>query len=350
MHLISLLFLMLSIASCKDSFNPADYIIVSDCKILEATNGDILAKYPGGICEYDLIGHTYSYSRNELSKIAIKDHSVIWSTVADVHHDLGYDTKKNIIYALEREQFSLNGINFLGLKIVGRNADDGKVLFEWKSSRYQAMLDIFFTISADAHTPLLPPSPGLPKYPIDTKLYLDANQIDVLNWGHPLLKDKRFNRGDLLISFMNHSILAVLKLETLEIFKVAKVPISKGQIHSAHFTDNNTLSVFINQVAGHHNRSLAIELKLPDLDEVIWRYPQELTPAFYSPFFSSLHKLSDELYFVVDNTKGKIGYYFIDHKGKVLHKILAKGNSETLLNIYRAQAFSKNKLSQFISL
>lgn len=348
MYHLTIIFLALVIVSCKESFNPNEFIIVSDCKVLDATNGDILHKYPGSICEYDQNGHTYAYSINIISKIAIKDQSLVWSASADVHHDLGYDSEKKVLYALERESFSRNGTIFLGLKVLGREAHNGQVTFEWKSSEHQRELFALLTISADKYTPLLPPRPSLTNHPADTRLYLDANQIDVLNSGHPLLADKRFKRGDLLISFMDHSTLAILKTETLELIEVARIPSSQGQIHTASFNNENSLSVFINQVVDHHNHSAAVEFKLPHLEEIVWKYPPELTPNFFSPFFSSVQKISDELYFIVDNTTGKVGHYFIDREGNIVHKIMATGNEETLLSIYRAQAFSKDKLYLFI--
>jgi len=332
---------LLLISGCSDDFDPNKFVIIEDCKVLDTQYGQTILRAPGHLCEYGGDGNVYLHMDQTLAKFDLKAQKQIWTSKSIVHHDMYLDHNKHVLYTLERDLFQRDEITYIGFKIVAHSSENGEIISEWLSSEHQQSLDLGLLITPDPMLPQLPwPVPGIPT---GARRYVDANQIELVSADNPLVKHHKAQEGDLLISLMDYSTLAVIDFKTGKIRSFINIPNSEGQIHTVSFFPQGSLSVFKNLVKkSTQPMSAAQELSYPDLEKVIWQYPPQLVSDFFSPYFSSVQKVSNDLYFIVDNSEKNSAFLFVNKHSKILYKLpftSRKDGQEQL--VYRAHIIEK---------
>lgn len=349
------LFLLILI-SCKStsSFEAKDYVVIQGCKIFEASSKDRLYLFPGNLCEFDHKGNVYSYVDGNITKYSIKENKLLWATPARVYHSMEHSDHDEKLYYFSSEIFYQDKTPYLGATLNSLRISDGEKILNWKSSENLKELKSQFDITPFVFLPITPEHGRVAhNAPDKTRVFLDANQIQVITSSHPLLKSKVFNcvEGDLLLTFMDYSLVAIYSPTENTFRGSIKIPNSFGQIHTVSFLSNGNLLVYINDSDREIHQSSARELKGENFSEVFWQFPTELTENFYSAYFSSIQKVSDGLYFLADNSKDREGLYYINSSNKVLHSLPTEIDdpaSGAHGKIYRATTLKKSQLEQYL--
>lgn len=354
MHLVKSILLLVLVCACNRGppFKPEDYIIIKGCKFLEAKNGDRILAIPGNLCEFDHKGNVFAFANGSLFKFDLKSKTILWKLPTKVFHSISYNSVDDSIYFFSSEIFYKEDIPYLGLTLNAFDSEDGKQSFSWKSSDHLDDLKNNFSIEPFKFLTEAPKH-GLKAHnaPAGTRVFLDANQIEVVTKSHPLYKEYDFKEGDLLLSFMDYSLIVGFSPKRNKFLKSFQIEQSYGQIHTPQFIGPNHLLVFINEASSSQRASQVVELKGAKLDNVIWAYPPKLTTNFYSAYLSSVQKLNSNLYFIVDNTPSKEGFYYIKSNSEVVYSLastLENKSTKIRSKIYKAITIKKDELESFL--
>ncbi len=274
MYLTRIILIALMACACRhgSTFKPDDYLILIGCKFLEAMNAERVKTLPGDLCEFDHKGSAFAYANEALFKIDLETGNIVWKSPARIYHSIKYSPIDDSIYYFSSEVFTKDGTSYLGLTLNALSAKVGKTTFTWKSSENLAILEEKFNI---VPFPLLDKAPehGLKAHhaPKETRVFLDANQIEVVTKPHPLLKEgSDIKEGDLLLTFMDYSLITVFSPKENKFRKSFKVPRSYGQLHGAQFIAPGHLLVFINEASPTQRASQVVELKGDGFDIIHW--------------------------------------------------------------------------------
>lgn len=340
----------LVLASCdRRQFTPQNYVIVDECKILEADDGTVIFALPGLLCSYDKQGHAYAYTRGHLTKFSLQDKSVEWQVPARIHHSITYSSEGEVVYFLEGEVFTYKGERFGGVKIRSVNQRGEEGTFSWNSSNHIADFEAKLLLVPSSLAQKIPVfNDGKEEIEEQVSRFVSANQIEVLTRDHPLLGQlNQAQNGDLLLTLMDESSVILIDKLNGNIKNVIKVPNSVGQIHTVTYTKNSLLA-FVNRTDLTRKTSQAVELSFPQMNEKLWAYPLSPSSAFYSKLLSSVQKVNENLYFVVDNSHNLESYLFINQNSEVLHRLPSSTSEIRSRKIYRATTLLRSQLNTWI--
>lgn len=231
-------------------------------------NGDLLAIFEGiGLIKVD------------------KDSNLVWSYRAGCHHDV-FVTPNGDIYVLTSELVQPSW-----LQAEHRYIDNSIAVLDanGQEKKRVSLLDCFRN---SAYAPLLA------RLPREGDL-LHTNTLTVLSGAHTNL-GPAFAAGNVLVSILGLDAIAVADIER------QTVPWAMtGMWHAQHQPeplDNGNILVFDNRGAVTHSRVLEVN---PLTQEVIWQYPGEGDPPFYSEWCGSSARLPNGNTLITETDNGR---------------------------------------------
>ncbi|MBX7256632.1 MAG: arylsulfotransferase family protein [Candidatus Hydrogenedentes bacterium] len=240
-------------------------------------NGDLLAIFEGiGLIKVD------------------KDSNLLWSYRGGCHHDV-FMTPSGDIYVLTSELVQPSW-----LQAEYRYIDNSIAVLDAKGQEKKrvSMLDCFRN---SAYAPLLK------RLPKEGDL-LHVNTLTVLSGSHTNL-GPAFAAGNVLVSVLGLDAVAVIDIER------QTVPwVMTGMWHAQHqpeLLDNGNILVFDNRGAVTHSRVLEVN---PLTQEVVWQYPGDGDPPFYSEWCGSSARLPNGNTLITETDNGRALEVTPDHR------------------------------------
>ncbi len=174
--------------------------------------------------------------------------------------------------------------------------------------------------------------------------YYHMNSVQVLK-DNPLAKsDKRFQKGNWLISLRNVNLILIIDKNTKEIVWVYGLNKLDNQ-HTPRMLDNGNILIFDN--GRYRNYSRVIELN-PIRKEIVWEYKGEPKESFFSKYMGSAQRLPNGNTLITESSKGRIFEITKDKEivWEFYNPLVNKENRS--YSVYRAIKFNKENIDGFI--
>jgi hypothetical protein len=213
-----------------------------------------------------------------------RDSVPIWTLCGAYHHDVTWDSEGRI-YALRTARASTRG---------GRpaaSAIDDRLEQISPTGEVLSSTSLLAALERSPFSQLLDQVPGPDK--------LHTNTIAVLE-GPGVERSRHFSAGQILLSFRNLDLLAVLNLESEELGWATTGP-WKAQ-HEPVLLDSGRLLLFDNLGWGEASRIVEYD---PDTKSLGWSYPKAPSSSFFSPVCGSQQRLSNGNTLIVESTAGR---------------------------------------------
>jgi outer membrane protein assembly factor BamB len=225
------------------------------------------------------------------------DGTVVWELEAPVHHDMTALPGGGFA-ALVRIEHPYQGTPIFFDEII-TISPEGEQLRRWSTFEN---LDLLHSLHDPVDLDKIPPpdevlDPNKPRI----HDYYHTNTVEALPATPLGDRDPRFREGNLLVSFRNANMIAVMDPETFEILWHWGTDTLELQHMPTMLPDGNIL-IFDNGV--YREASRVLEIRPPDGD-VVWKYEGDPPKSFFSLFRGSNQRLSNGNTLICEGHRGR---------------------------------------------
>ncbi|MCA9496855.1 MAG: aryl-sulfate sulfotransferase [Nanoarchaeota archaeon] len=234
-----------------------------------------------------------------------KNNKLIWKKNNTIHHDI-FITKKNTIITLEKEtqEYKKRNVEFDTIVEYDLNGKKIEEISIWKQIKEFQKYHKNFPLDL----------PKIPLIPLTAKIkekspwggnydYYHANSIQIIPKNKSGINDKRFQEGNIIISFRHGSLIYILDKKTKNIvWNLGQNDIKnkiEGQ-HGAQILENGNLLIFDN--GRYRGWSRVIELNPINL-EIIWEYKAN---NFFTVAQGYAQRLENGNTLITESEKGRV--------------------------------------------
>ncbi len=213
-----------------------------------------------------------------------RDSVPIWTLCGGYHHDVTWDSEGRIFALRTAPASTQDGRPTASAldDLLEQISPTGKVL---------SSTSLLASLARSPFSHLVSQVPGRDK--------LHTNAIAVLE-GPGVERSSHFSAGQILLSFRNLDMLAVLSLESEELVWATTGPWQAQ--HEPVLLESGRLLLFDNLGWGEASRIVEYD---PDTKSLGWSYPKAPSPSFFSPVCGSQQRLSNGNTLIVESTAGR---------------------------------------------
>lgn len=308
--------------------------------------GELIYEIPARLTLITDDGYIFAFIKGlDLSKYDW-DKNLIWKKDIKLHHEITL-THDNTILALTQEVHRYNGRD-VEFGVILELSRDGEELSRWSTWDNFNYLKQFHK----------PNCLDKPEPPMDTKHtsskspfggdydYYHLNSIQVLLENPFGKKDKRFQKGNWLISLREENLVAILDKDTKKIvwsFGPGKIQ----RQHMPRMLDNGNIIIYDN---GFDDRGHTRIIEINPVNKIIaWEYKADPPESFFSWGEGSAQRLPNGNTLIADSENGRA--FEITKTGKIIWewynpKTDAEGRRQS---IYRIIRYPKDKIDRFLN-
>ncbi len=311
--------------------------------------GDEIHSWPFLIF-YGLIdnrGNIISMWNEESKEIIKRDWSSkkIWKKNTEAHHDIAF-SGDNTILVPSRNVYKYNKREVYFDSIIELNQEKGKEISRWSTYEHLTELKQFHKPSPlDYLKSFSVHELGSVKEGEDYDYY-HLNSIQVLPETDLGKKDKRFQKGNWLLSFRNVNLIAILDKDT------EKVVWSWGteeldKQHSPRMLKNGNILIYDNGFNRGYTRIIEMN---PVKREIVWEYKANPPESFYSEIQGYAQRLPNGNTLITESTKGRV--FEITKNGTIVWEWFNPQTKDERKRkvVYRMERYPKDYIDKIIEL
>ncbi|MCC6758394.1 MAG: aryl-sulfate sulfotransferase [Candidatus Omnitrophica bacterium] len=253
-------------------------------------NGDLLAIYHnGGMIKID------------------RNSKLLWSYECTSHHDIDVDSDGNI-YTLTNDWIKLKD----GVLVI-----DNAVLIlspEGKLVKKIPFLPLMHKSKNPSVEPLLKRVIGVAL--AGTQDIYHTNTLQVLDGKAAIKQPQVYKKGNILISFLTLSTIAIIDPELEEIIWVGGPRLWMDGQHNATLLENGNMLTFDNHFKGEKTQSRVLEFD-PFKKTIVWEYKDK---GFYTDTHGSEQRLANGNTLIIESNNGRA--FEVTTNGKIVWEFL----------------------------
>ncbi len=314
--------------------NKTEYFIADI--VLFDTNGESYKLYMPDL-QYFLAVNNMSFivatpcgaPAHKVAKFALG--SRIWELNLTVHHDAAISQNKTYLLSKEIKMFKGKKVEFDTILVV---SDEGKVIEKWSSFDNREKIDSL----NKKFIPL-----GYNETCIGGEFdYYHINSIQVIPENDLEKKDKRFKKGNWLVSVSYANMVIILDNERKIVWSYG--PETLDYIHGPRMLKNGNILVFDNGATRNYSRVIEIN---PPTKKIVWEYSPVGSDSFFTYFGGFAQPLDDGGFFITDTENGRV--FEINRQKEILWEWYSpKWENNKRETIYRATKISIEETQNII--
>ena len=234
-----------------------------------------------------------------------KNSKIIWATPIIPDHDIEILPDGTFLVQAVEPPVSYNN-RLVCFDSIVHISGNGKILDKWLSyDHLKDFKNLHFTSLLDDRNKITPPAywhqrPQL--FNEDKYDYFHLNSIQILPDTPLGLKDKRFQKGNWLMSARNLDLIFILDKDTREVVWGWGPGILDGQ-HMPRMLNNGNILIFDN---GYHRSYSRLIIMDPLSDKIVWEYKANPPESFRSKKRGSVQPLENGNFLVSESDTGRV--------------------------------------------
>lgn len=238
--------------------------------------------------------------------------NIIWRTNLGVHHDIEILPDGSVLVPV-KNYYKYNSMNVM-FDHIALLSDKGKFIKEWSTWKHLEKLQ-------KLHPPTALDMPGV-KNKIkggarsEEYHYYHLNSVQSLKETALGKKDKRFQKGNILVCLRNVSLICILDKDTEDIVWSWGVGVLDWP-HMPRMLENGNILIFDNGTHRSYSRIIEID---PVSEKIVWQYRGTKSEPFYTEFRGSSQRLPNGNTLICESDNGRV--FEVTREGEIVWEFL----------------------------